>query len=261
MSIPFNKYHGTGNEFIIIDNREGIINPLDSSFVNKICNRRLGIGADGLILVCNHKKYDYEMIYYNADGFEGSMCGNGGRCAAAFALKHGIAGNSQEFLSSDGPHKAKVDGDIILLQMKDVPAPELVNNYYFIDTGSPHYIIPVPDVSKVNVNEKGKSLRWSDHFAPGGTNVNFVEYSDDGIKVRTFERGVEAETLSCGTGVTASAVSSRWGKSRGKQLVQVSTNGGELIVEFYICDDKVKDISLKGPAHFVFSGIISAAII
>jgi diaminopimelate epimerase len=256
MPITFNKYHGTGNDFIIIDNRGGFFNPDDHNFVNKLCERRFGIGADGLILVNDHIDHDYEMKYFNADGRESSMCGNGGRCTVAFAAKHGIAGNNQKFQAADGPHSASIKDNIVSLGMMDVLPPKTINSYHYIDTGSPHYIIPVPDVSIIDVFEKGKSLRWSDSFAPVGTNVNFIELLEDGIKVRTFEKGVEAETLSCGTGVIASAISSRWGKSVDKQLVNVYTQGGQLLVEFTIKSDKVQNICLTGPAVFVYAGTL-----
>jgi len=256
MTIPFNKYHGTGNDFIIIDNRDDFFNPYLKSIVNKICSRRYGVGADGLILLCDHKDYDYEMKYFNADGNESTMCGNGGRCTAAFAVRHAIAKDDHVFLAADGPHRANINENIVSLEMMDVSAPVLFNGYHFIDTGSPHYIIPVPDISKIDVSQEGKTLRWSELFAPGGTNVNFIEHTDEGINIRTFERGVEAETLSCGTGVTASAISSRWGKTEGHQQVIVKTSGGLLFVEFTIRGGKITDVSLRGPTQFVYSGII-----
>lgn len=256
MKLIFNKFHGTGNDFIIIDNRDKKVSPDNTALFKKLCNRNLGVGADGVILILNHDRYDFEMKYYNSDGREGTMCGNGGRCAYAFALKAGIVNHESAFIASDGSHKAKKEGDIIALSLNDVSPPVIVNGNHFLNTGSPHYIIPVPDISKVNVYEKGKSLRWSDHFAPGGTNVNFVELHENMIKVRTYERGVENETLSCGTGITASAISSRLNSGDGKHIVNVEALGGNLIVSFVLEKKIATSVCLKGAAEFVFEGEI-----
>ncbi|MGM0667319.1 MAG: diaminopimelate epimerase [Bacteroidota bacterium] len=256
MQIIFNKYHGTGNDFIIIDNRNSCINPANEKLIGFLCDRHRGVGSDGLILIDEHEKYDFEMRYFNADGREGSMCGNGGRCAVAFAEKTGIGRGKGSFLTSDGEHSYKIKGNIISVSLCDTRPPVTIGGNNFIDTGSPHYIINVADCEKVNVYEKGKSIRWSDSFAPGGTNVDFVEHRDDGLFVRTFERGVENETLSCGTGVAAAAISSRWGKEEGKYEVSVETPGGILKVSFQTAKDLITQISLSGPAEFVFAGII-----
>ncbi len=256
MIIPFNKYHGTGNDFIIIDNRKSIFNPEDSELINRLCHRRFGIGADGLILISSHKEYDFEMKYFNSDGKEGSMCGNGGRCASWFAHKTGIAGNKQRFLTFDGVHEALILKELIHLQMNDVSGFKIINDGYFLNTGSPHYVKFVKNVKDLDVFNDGKKLRWSEKFAPAGTNVNFVEVQDDGIFVRTFERGVEDETLSCGTGVTASAIASVLAKHFNTNNINVRTLGGNLSVEFKINKDKITDIWLCGPATFVYDGKI-----
>jgi diaminopimelate epimerase len=256
MQIPFNKYHGTGNDFIIIDNRKGLFNPSDTNLINKLCNRRFGIGADGLILISLHKQYDFEMKYFNSDGNEGSMCGNGGRCASDFAFRTGIAGKKQMFFAFDGPHEAEIKNGIIRLQMSDVTAITKVKGNYFINTGSPHYVCFLKDVSRLDVFNEGKKIRWSDDFKPGGTNVNFAELTNDGIFVRTFERGVEDETLSCGTGVTASAIAAVLSGHSDKNKVNVRTTGGDLSVEFKVNKTNVTDIWLSGPATFVFEGKI-----
>jgi diaminopimelate epimerase len=256
MQIPFNKYHGTGNDFIIIDNREGIFNPSDTILINKLCHRRFGIGADGLILVSLHKQFNFEMKYFNSDGNEGSMCGNGGRCAAAFAVRAGIAGRKQKFFAFDGPHEAEIGDENIRLQMSDVTSISKVKGNYFINTGSPHYIRFVKNVQEFDVFNEGKKLRWSDDFKPGGTNVDFVELTDNGIFVRTFERGVEDETLSCGTGVTASAIASVLAGHFDTNIIKVKTPGGNLSVEFKPGNGKVTGIRLSGPATFVFEGKI-----
>lgn len=256
MTILFNKYQGAGNDFIIIDNRKGIFNPDNSNLINKLCDRRFGIGADGLILIYGSLQYDFEMKYFNSDGFEGTMCGNGGRCSADFAIRAGIAGKKLAFKAIDGVHKAESDKGIIKLQMNDLKDPNLINGNYFINTGSPHYVLFKKDVKNIDVNTEGKKYRWAEEFAPGGTNVNFVEIENEGIYVRTFERGVEEETLSCGTGVTASAIASVLTGHFDTNSVSVKTKGGNLAVSFNISGNKISDIWLSGPATFVFSGEI-----
>jgi diaminopimelate epimerase len=256
MQIPFNKYQGTGNDFIIIDNRKALINPSDAILINKLCNRRFGIGADGLILISLHKEYDFEMKYFNSDGKVGSMCGNGGRCTAAFAFKAGIAARKQKFFAFDGPHEAEINNGIVRLQMTDVTEIRKINGNYFINTGSPHYVCFMKNVIELDVFNEGKKIRWSDDFKPGGTNVNFVELTNEGIFVRTFERGVEEETLSCGTGVTASAIASVLSGHFDTNRINVRTLGGNLSVELKQGEEKITDIRLSGPATFVYKGLI-----
>jgi len=254
MIIPFNKYQGAGNDFIIIDNRSGIFNCGNSDLIRDLCNRRFGIGADGLILISGSRQFDYEMKYFNSDGFEGSMCGNGGRCSADFAIKAGIAGNPISFKAVDGIHYASSEDNIIKLSMNDVSDSQLVNGNYFINTGSPHYVIFRKNIDEIDVNDEGMKIRWAEEFAPGGTNVNYAEIKGDGIYVRTFERGVEEETLSCGTGVTASAIASVLARHFDKNTVPVKTRGGNLSVSFKISGNNISDIWLSGPATLVFKG-------
>lgn len=254
--ISFNKYQGAGNDFIIIDNRDVQIIPSDSKFINKLCDRRFGIGADGLILVSDHSGSNYEMKYFNSDGNLGSMCGNGGRCTAHFALKEGIAGKKQRFQAFDGIHEAYVENDQVRLQMSNVNEYKIVDGNYFINTGSPHYVVFCEDIDMIDVAKEGKELRWSPKFAPGGTNVNFVQILDKGLYIRTFERGVEEETLACGTGVTASAIASALKGHFGTNSVNVRAKGGNLKVEFVIKKDRITNIWLNGPATFVFKGEI-----
>ena len=257
MITVFNKYQGTGNDFIIIDNRKGHFNPEDSDLINKLCDRRFGIGADGLILISENRQYDFEMKYFNSDGFEGTMCGNGGRCSADFAIRAGISGEKLIFKAIDGVHKAISEEGIIRLQMNDVKEPSLINGSFFINTGSPHYIIFKKNINDIDINSEGKTIRWSEEFAPGGTNVNFVEPGNNGINVRTFERGVEEETLSCGTGVTASAIASVLSGHFDTNNVSVKTRGGNLSVSFTVSGQNITDIWLSGPATFVFEGKIT----
>lgn len=256
MQIRFNKYQGAGNDFIIIDNRKGITDPEDSELIKHLCDRHRGIGADGLILIYEHDEHDFEMKYFNSDGREGSMCGNGGRCAAAFAEKSGISKKKNTFLAADGVHYSKISDNMISISLRDTAPPSDIRGNHFIDTGSPHYITYVSDLDHVDVPLQGRQARYSESFAPGGTNVNFVEQTDEGICVRTYERGVEAETLSCGTGVTAAAISSQWDKGEGSYKVKVNTRGGILSVSFEIKKTIITNICLSGPAEFVFSGMI-----
>ena len=256
MIIGFNKYQGTGNDFIIIDNRKNVFDPDNSALVAKLCDRRFGIGADGLILISDSEQYDFEMKYFNSDGFAGSMCGNGGRCAAAYAIRKGIAGSNLTFRAVDGRHKAVYEEGIIRLQMNDVKVPAIIKGNYFINTGSPHCVIFQKDINKTDVDKEGKRVRWSDDYAPGGTNVNFVELSENGIYVRTFERGVEEETYSCGTGVTASAIASVLSRQFDTMPVRVRTKGGNLEVSFKNEGNTVSEVWLSGPATYVFEGTI-----
>jgi len=254
MHIHFNKYQGAGNDFIIIDNRNGSFNPGNSELINRMCDRRFGIGADGLILVSDYKDADYEMKYFNSDGKLGSMCGNGGRCVAHFTVKHGIAGADQKFMAYDGLHEASVNKGIVKLQMGNINEYKLINGNYFINTGSPHYVLFMDEIEKLNVFEEGRKIRWSAEFAPGGTNVNFVKVHKSHLSLRTFERGVEDETLACGTGITASAIAAVLKGHFDTNSVDVKARGGDLKVEFKVIDKKISDIWLTGPATFVFEG-------
>ena len=254
MTVTFYKYQGTGNDFVIMDNREGNIS-LTTEQVNHLCNRRFGIGADGLMLLNSREGYDFEMTYYNADGKEGSMCGNGGRCLTKFAFDIGIKKENYQFIAVDGEHEANTGNNgWIHLKMKDVNG---IQNYHgdsILDTGSPHYIKSVNDVMRVNVFEEGKDIRYSKDFEEKGINVNFVENQNKKILVRTYERGVEDETLSCGTGVTASALVFAHNEN-GFNRIEVQTKGGHLAVEFdKIGEHSFENIWLCGPATFVFKG-------
>ena len=256
MELTFYKYQGTGNDFVIIDNRDGKVN-LTTQQVNFLCDRKFGIGADGLMLLNLKDGYDFEMKYYNADGNESSMCGNGGRCLTQFAFDRGIVKDKYKFIAIDGEHDAYFSEGWVYLKMKDVSAIESHCGSFVLNTGSPHYVKPSADLAEMNVFEEGKTIRYSDDFNKDGINVNFVEAGDEGhISVRTYERGVENETLSCGTGVTASAlVFAREGI--GFNRVEVSTLGGDLAVEFdKISDAQFENIWLCGPATYVFKGII-----
>lgn len=258
MKIKFYKYQGTGNDFIILDNREGYFSNLDSVQIKKLCNRRFGIGADGLMMLNNKAGYDFEMLYFNADGRPGSMCGNGGRCMIRFAYNMGIHKYTYRFLATDGVHEAEFDKDnSIKLKMNDVNSVEEHSSYLILDTGSPHFIKFANNVENVDVVETGREIRYNKRFNQEGINVNFVEnIGEDSIFVRTYERGVEDETLSCGTGVTAAALVSAH-NALGFNKVNVQTPGGRLSVEFTKLNDSTfENIWLCGPAEFVYSGEI-----
>jgi len=256
MQLHFYKYQGTGNDFILADNRQNEY-VLTQQQIHKLCDRRFGIGADGLMLLQNKEGFDFEMKYYNADGKEGSMCGNGGRCMVKFAYHLGIHRELYRFLASDGVHEAEIDIDgIVSLKMKDVSVIKKFRGDYLLNTGSPHYIKLVTDVMHLDVYKKGYEIRHSKDFEEEGINVNFVEQSvePDKIIVRTFERGVEDETYSCGTGVTAAALVC-YHNENGFNDVEVQTLGGHLSVEFdRVDEDRFENIWLCGPAEKVFQG-------
>jgi len=258
MTLPFYKYQGTGNDFIILDNRQKQIPTLTSDQIKFICERRFGIGADGLMLLSEKEGYDFEMIYYNADGNQSSMCGNGGRCLVMFAHEVGIHKGIYHFLAIDGDHAAEIDGSTVRLKMKDVTKVDDHNSWMVLDTGSPHYVKLVPDAAVIDVFEAGREIRYSNEYKAEGINVNFVETIDnDTIFVRTYERGVENETLSCGTGVTAAALVSAH-NDNGFNRVEVKTPGGHLSVEFDTTDDNnFQNIWLCGPSELVFKGEIT----
>jgi diaminopimelate epimerase len=259
MEITFYKYQGTGNDFVMIDNRELFFPKHDTKVVAQLCDRRFGIGGDGLILLENDETSDFRMVYYNSDGNTSSMCGNGGRCIVAFAKQLGIIQNAARFMASDGLHNATIDADgIISLHMKDVDQIKTGNGYIFLDTGSPHHVEFVEDVRQVNVAELGAKIRYSDLYGKSGSNVNFVTAESDGkFAVRTYERGVEDETLSCGTGVTAVAIAVHYLGKIKSEKVKLNVEGGTLEVSFEVRDGQYSKVYLTGPAEFVFKGTIS----
>ena len=255
MELSFYKYQGTGNDFVMVDDREQRFDEKNLSLVQKLCDRKFGIGADGLILIRNHADYDFEMIYFNADGSQ-SMCGNGARCAVAFSAFLGIIKDKTHFLAIDGPHDAILVGDQVELLMGNVSGITESLGDFFVNTGSPHHIRFVEQVKDYPVFDQGKSIRYDACYAPAGTNVNFVErISENEVFVRTYERGVENETLSCGTGVTAAAIV--FGALQKQNHVKINTLGGRLSVKFHQGDSGgFSDIWLIGPAEQVFSGKI-----
>ncbi len=258
MQINFYKYQGTGNDFIILENRDHQYDGLTEKQVKQICDRRFGVGADGLMLLNTHPELDFEMVYFNADGNKSSMCGNGGRCLVQFAKNQGMHKSTYEFMAIDGKHEADIDmQNHIRLKMQDVNMVEYHSGYAVLNTGSPHFVKFATNVQDIDVPETGREIRYSKQFEKEGINVNFVETIDeDGIFVRTYERGVEDETLSCGTGVTASALMNAHNE-KGFNRVEVKTPGGHLSVEFNKIDDEHFDnIWLCGPAELVYKGVI-----
>jgi diaminopimelate epimerase len=259
MDIHFHKYQGTGNDFVILDNRTGAYDSLSGKQVLHLCDRKFGIGADGLLLMNTAAGYDFGMTYYNADGKPGSMCGNGGRCLVKFAFHMGVHKYTYRFTASDGIHEAEIDNhNIIRLKMNDVSGVEEHHHHFILNTGSPHFVKFVSDIENVDVVETGRDIRNNKPYAAEGINVNFVEQiGPDSIFVRTYERGVEDETLSCGTGVTAAALIAAH-NPRGFNRVEVKTPGGFLSVEFTkISETDFENIWLCGPAEMVFEGKIN----
>ena len=256
MNIHFYKYQGTGNDFVILDNREGGYGNLEKEQIKHICDRRFGVGSDGLMMLNVEPGFDFAMKYFNADGGEGSMCGNGGRCLVKFAYHMGIHRDNYHFVASDGPHEAEIDPDgTVSLKMLNVNSVKEYHGDYILNTGSPHYVKLVSDVSDVDVFNKGHEIRYSNYFAKEGINVNFVEQKNaHEIIVRTYERGVEDETWSCGTGVTASALIC-YHNEIGYNDVTVHTKGGKLVVEYdRFGDNAYGNIFLCGPAQKVYEG-------
>jgi diaminopimelate epimerase len=259
MQVQFHKYQGTGNDFILMDNRQSNF-MFTQEQVAFMCNRKFGIGADGLMLLEPEPGVDFKMVYYNSDGNLSSMCGNGGRCMVAFAKALGIVNDKAKFLAVDGIHEASIaDDGIVSLKMQDVKHIQAGEDFFYLDTGSPHYVKVVEGLDKYDVFSEGKKIRNSERFVEAGTNVNFVEKTNDVLFVRTYERGVEGETLSCGTGVTAAAlVASLLGIANTKNNCHIKTLGGLLEVSFEkVLDQHFYNIWLKGPAQLVFKGNIN----
>ncbi|MHB1146937.1 MAG: diaminopimelate epimerase [Lutibacter sp.] len=257
MEIHFYKYQGAGNDFIMVDNRSLVFPKNNVELIHKLCDRRFGIGADGLILLESSEKLDFTMVYFNADGKEGSMCGNGGRCIVAFAKKLDIIKNEGTFEASDGLHFANHENDLVNLQMADVENIEIYNTHTFLNTGSPHHVNFCNAVAPLNVTKLGSKIRYGAPYFEAGTNVNFVEQlSENSFKVRTYERGVEDETLACGTGVTAVAIAANKSNRTNEERIYIEVLGGNLEVSFKREGDSYKNVFLKGPAQFVYEGKI-----
>jgi len=256
MKIEFCKYQGTGNDFVIIDNRKETLDKENQALYQFLCNRRFGIGADGVILLQEHNQYAFEMVYFNADGKESSMCGNGGRCITHFAKWLGIINNETTFYAIDGEHKASIQNNSsVSLKMLVYENIDTYENGYVAETGSPHFVQFIEDINNLNIIEAAHAIRYNDTFKEKGINVNFVnnQYTNNLVQMRTYERGVEDETLSCGTGTVAVAMVARtyFKELSEASAVDIKTKGGNLQVLF-----KKDGVWLQGPVAFVFSGVI-----
>ena len=259
MEMPFVKYSGTGNDFVVFDDRELGFPENEVNLITSICDRHFGIGSDGLILIRNHRDYDFEMVFFNPDGSR-SLCGNGSRCAVHYARELGLVEDYGRFVTTDGAHEFKFRAnDLVSISMHDVMDVSRLENHHFVHTGSPHLIVETDDVNAVQIEKEGRALRnHPDFIQSGGTNVNFVKRRPDGsVDVRTYERGVEAETLSCGTGVTAVALA-LGSKDSGQNEISLHTKGGLLTVSYTNSEKGFTDIWLSGPVRKIFTGIYHA---
>lgn len=258
MQITFYKYQGTGNDFVMIDNRLGVFPKDNTKLIAHLCDRRFGIGGDGLILLENDPETDFKMVYFNSDGNQSTMCGNGGRCLVAFAKKLQVIQNETTFNAVDGLHHASVDQDeIVSLQMIDVNSINTTANYSFLNTGSPHHVQIVEDLENYNVKDNGAAIRYGNLYGKEGSNINFVKkINDTTFSLRTYERGVEDETLACGTGATAAAIAMNATGETDATSINLNVEGGKLIVSFDKEDNIYTNVFLKGPAEFVFEGTI-----
>jgi diaminopimelate epimerase len=256
LKLSFEKYQGTGNDFIMLDNREETFDAY-SLPISSLCSRKFGIGADGVIVIQNHPTLDFHMIYFNPDGSQ-SFCGNGSRCAVTYAKSLGLITDKTEFLSTDGPHKAEIKNGLVELKMNDVSQVSIIEGALILDTGSPHYILFVEDVDEIDIIPNAREIRYNATYKEQGINVNYIQSSQDSIKIRTYERGVEGETLSCGTGVTAGSIANHihQQKSPGLSITNVTSRGGQLSVRFDSDGSTFSNIYLIGPAEKSFSGTI-----
>ncbi len=257
MQQKFYKYQGTGNDFVMIDNRLQTFDKNNTKLIAQLCDRRFGIGADGLILLENHVDYDFKMVYYNADGNESTMCGNGGRCLVAFAKQLEVIKDRAVFEAIDGLHHATIENDIVRLQMQDVTSVNTFNDHVFLDTGSPHHVQFEDAINDFDIKTKGATIRYGSPYNEEGSNVNFVKKIDDAtFRLRTYERGVENETLSCGTGATAVAIAMYSLKETNHKTINLKVEGGALQVVFDEENGAYKNVWLIGPANYVFEGHI-----
>lgn len=265
MKLHFSKYQGTGNDFILMDNRAGEFDKKDVNRIAFLCHRKFGIGADGLLLLENKEGYDFDMVYFNSDGNPSTMCGNGGRCIVAYAKKLGVVKDKVRFNAVDGQHEAVIVSSneqsreyFISLKMADVSNVQIAPDHYILDTGSPHYVKFVQGLYAMDVYGQARNIRYSEQYKEAGVNVNFAENMNGNIWVRTYERGVENETMSCGTGMTAVALcASLKGMLGNYNYCRIRTMGGDVSVRFQRDDtNRFRDIWLEGPAQHVFDGVL-----
>ncbi|MBW4362327.1 diaminopimelate epimerase [Flavobacterium taihuense] len=258
MQLEFYKYQGAGNDFVMIDNRSGFFPKENTQLIEHLCDRRFGIGGDGLILLENDTETDFKMVYYNSDGNQSSMCGNGGRCLVAFAKDLEVIEDKTTFIATDGLHHASFeDNGLVSLQMIDVPTIDIKKDHSFLNTGSPHHVQMVEDLEHYNIKEEGAAIRYGELYGAAGSNINFVKKIDDTtFRLRTYERGVEDETLACGTGATAVAIAMNATGQTDATAININVEGGKLVVSFDKTPNGFTNVFLKGPAEFVFKGTI-----
>ncbi len=261
IKIGFSKYHGTANDFIIIDEESTpLFNKNDNELIRRMCDRRTGIGADGLMLIMHNDRddIDFEMAYFNSDGNPSSMCGNGGRCITLAAVNRSLVFERARFLFDNDIYFSTYDpsNNWVSLKMQNVSRIETKEMDFILDTGSPHYV-KFTDISNKDVKLAGSEIRYSERFKSEGINVNFVDFKQNELHVLTYERGVEDETYSCGTGVVASALSyaEKMNFTNGVYTIAIRTKGGQLEVSFEKIENGYENIFLKGPAIKVFDGI------
>jgi len=255
MELKYYKYEGTGNDFIMIDNREQHFDVNNTELIERLCNREKGIGADGFITVENKENYDFKMVYFNSDGNESTMCGNGGRCIIHLANKLGIIENTAFFHAIDGEHEGVFGAEVVKIKMQNVSAVDRRDEVCILNTGSPHYVVNAENIDTLDVVEMGRSIRNNDEFNDEGINVNFIEWNNDRIKIRTYERGVEDETLSCGTGCVAAAIAVAVQTGSEYSTYNIKSKGGELKVQFESNgNDAFSNIWLEGPVKFDHEG-------
>jgi len=259
MKLPFYKYQGAGNDFVLVDNRKNIVNHQNPALIAQVCDRRFGVGGDGMMFLQEKEGYDFEMVYYNSDGQPSSMCGNGGRCIVAFAKFLGLIKGETDFLAVDGPHYAKIseEGNWVSLEVINASDIKRDGDDYVLNTGSPHYVGLTTDLANKNVFADGRAIRYNDTYKTKGINVNFVEPQGEGYFVRTYERGVEDETYACGTGVTAVALAmAKHNNQTGHITTPIKVLGGNLNIRFDYDGQTFSNIFLEGPAELVFKGEI-----
>ena len=257
MTLKFDKYQGAGNDFIILNNYDGFFSKLSEHQFREMCDRHRGIGADGVILLEPSNSVDFEMKYFNSDGKLSSLCGNGARCVVLYAYKNKIINGKTKFSATDGTHEAWLtSSDKVKIQIKEIKKILKHKESFVINTGSPHYLKIMDNISDLNVKKEGSAIRYSKDFIPEGINVNFIQIKNNSnFLIRTYERGVEDETLACGTGAVAAAiVMHNIGKTSGNTNIEIETLGGSLNVNFDFENSVYKNIFLEGPVKYVFSG-------
>ncbi|MCK5118774.1 MAG: diaminopimelate epimerase [Candidatus Latescibacteria bacterium] len=266
-SLKFTKMSGAGNDFVVFDNRDGGIPEERAELVRRVCARRVGVGADGALFVEQSEASDFRMRYYNADGGEAEMCGNGGRCISRYAYLNGMVGEKMAFETMAGRYRAEIVGELVRLEMvppKDIRLQFEINvdgyerTINFIHTGVPHVVVFSDRIDDIDVPQMGRKIREHEKFAPAGANANFVQVVDRGhIRIRTYERGVEDETLACGTGTVAAALVGALLKRLRSPVEAITRSGLILTVHFDLKGKKCTNVFLEGNAEVIFEGVLA----